>query len=188
MLTDHPRAEYQLAAPAAPGERSVARHGGGLLLVRRMEPADAAGLAALYESLDDDDRYHRFFSLYQPTASVVARMADVCRTGGYGLVAVDDHGGRAEVVGEASYTVGANGNGEFGITIARAWQGWLGPFLLDALVEVAAASGIPELEADVMRENRKMLALVRNRGFVIRGRPDHGIMRVAIAAARPLAA
>ena len=90
------------------------------------------------------------------------------------------------VVGEASYTVAPNGNGEFGITIAHPWQGWLGPFLLDALVEAAAAHGIPELEADVMRENRKMLALVRSRGFVIRGRPDHGIMRIAIAAARPL--
>jgi acetyltransferase len=188
MLTDHSRTEYHLAAPVAAGERLVARHGGGVLLVRRMEPADAAGLAHLYAGLDDDDRYHRFFSLYRPPADVVARMADVCRRGGYGLVAVDHHDGRAEVVGEASYTLEPNGTGEFGITIAHDWQGWLGPFLLDALVEAAAAHGIPELEADVMRENRKMLALVRSRGFVIRGRPDHGIMRIAIAAARPLAA
>lgn len=174
-------------SPNAAGNRTVALGGGQVLNVRSIRRGDAPKLGRLYENLSLEDRYHRFFSVYQPSCDVLDHMASVGEESGCGLVAVvTDPSGEEEIVGEASCTGLPNGNGEFGITIASSWRGWLGPFLLDALVEAAAARGVPNLEADIMMENTKMLALVRARGCVTVARPDRGIIRVAIGAARPV--
>jgi RimJ/RimL family protein N-acetyltransferase len=172
--------------PGMPGSRSVTLDDHRTLTVRAVRPDDAEALGRLYGSLSLDDRYHRFFSVYQPGPPMLEHMAQVGDEGGFGLVAIVTGHGRPELVGEASFTGLPNGNAELAITIARAWQGWLGPFLLDALVEAATARGIPKLEADVMAENVKMLALVRARGYETVAHADPSILRVAIGAAQPV--
>jgi len=77
-----------------------------------------------------------------------------------------------------------DGNGEFALTVAVGWRGWLGPYLLDALVAAAAARGVPNLEADILVSNVRMLALVSKRGYVTLSH-DASQLRVAIDAARP---
>lgn len=77
-----------------------------------------------------------------------------------------------------------DGNGEFALTVADGWRGWLGPYLLDALVAVAAARGVPNLQADILVSNIRMLALVSNRGYVTLDR-EASQVRVAIDAAQP---
>jgi hypothetical protein len=64
--------------------------------------------------------------------------------------------------------------------VARDWRGWLGPYLIDALVTVAAARGISTLEAEVLLENRPMQAILRRRGAVTMDRPDWTVAQVAI--------
>ena len=56
------------------------------------------------------------------------------------------------------------------------------------LVEEAAARGIPNLEADILTENKVMLSLVRHRGYVTDGDMDFSIVHVVIgtAAAGPV--
>lgn len=150
--------------------------GRGRVVVRAVRPADAGALGDLYQGLTLDDRYHRFFSVYYPSADFLDHLARTCEEGGYGLVAVLDDG---RIVGEASYTLLRNGDGEFAIVVASDWRGWLSPYLLDALAQSAAARGVPNLEADILLENTPMLALVRARGFVTL---DHvgPVVRVAI--------
>jgi len=65
-----------------------------------------------------------------------------------------------------------DGDAELAITVARDSRGWLGPYMLDALLEVAAARGISNLQADVLLENRRMLALIHSRGYATM---DHSI-------------
>jgi hypothetical protein len=80
-----------------------------------------------------------------------------------------------------------DGNGEFALTVAAGWRGWLGPYLLDAIVTAAAARGVPNLEADVLYENTRMLTLLASRGYVtLRGQSAE--VRVAIGAAQPAVA
>lgn len=61
-------------------------------------------------------------------------------------------------------------------------RGWLGPFLLDALFEQAAERGVANIEAEVLMSNRRMLTVLRARGFVV---VDHFLspatLRVAVA-------
>jgi RimJ/RimL family protein N-acetyltransferase len=155
-----------MTTPADPGHRRYELPGGRTLVVRAVTPADADGLAALYAGFDDDDLHNRFFSVYRPDRAFVERVAGIVDHGGYGLVAVvdgpDDE--PARLVAEAGWYPLPDGDGELAIAVAPDWRGWLGPVLLDALLEAAAAHGVPNLEAEVLVTNTPMQRLARARG------------------------
>jgi hypothetical protein len=146
---------------------------------------DVDDLAALYAGLDDDARYRRFFSVFRPDRRFFVRLSRVEERSGAGLVAVvvDDPDRAGRLVGEASYELLPNGNGELAITVDQHWRGWLGPYLLDALIEVAAARGVENLEADVLMTNRSMLALIRARGHVLLPTGDCSFLRARFGTA-----
>ena len=151
------------------------------LLIREATPADIDGIAALYAGLEDDARCRRFFTLWRPPREFFERIALAAERGGGGVVAiVRDTAGRELVAGEASYELLANGNGELEITVARAWRGWLGASLLDALLDVARCRGLVALEAEILSSNLSMLALVRHRGYVTVPDPEWSELRVVI--------
>ncbi len=170
---------------AAPGAvlATVRLAGGRTLTVRTVVPADIDGLDALFAGLCDEDRYYRFFSFSRPGRAFLEQMTRADEEGGYRVVAVVSGAGEV-LVAEAGYAMLPDGNGEFAITIAAGWRGWLGPYLLDAIVTEAALRGVPNLQADIMAENARMLALVADRGYVAIGR-EFSQVRVAIDAARP---
>jgi acetyltransferase len=151
-----------------PGARTAVLPKGARLVVRPVSRHDVEGLAALYAGLDDESRYRRFFSMYRPDRTFFERLAHIEERGGGGVVAVViDHPDRdGRVVAEASYEPLENGDGELAIVVDSRWRGWLGPYLLDALLERAASRGVPNLEADVLASNRPMLGLISRRGNV----------------------
>jgi RimJ/RimL family protein N-acetyltransferase len=167
--------------PSRPDERSPAvlvQHGVGVRL-RPMTRADVDGLEALYRALDADDRRRRFFGSFAPSRRFLEEWATLSERGGFGLVAVtDEPAGR--IVGEAGYARLANGDGELALAVAPDWRGWLGPILLDALVAEAAARGVGALEAEILVENRPMIAMVRSRGYALVDHIDWSTVRVAI--------
>ena len=162
---------------------TVSLSGGRALTIRTVTRADIEGLDALFEGLSNEDRYRRFFGFSHPGRRFLEQMAHAEEEGGYRLVAVVSGAGD-KIVAEAGYAMLPDGNGEFALTVAAGWRGWLGPYLLDALVAAAAARGVPNLQADVLLENAQMLALVARRGYVTLGRASCQV-RVAIDAARP---
>jgi hypothetical protein len=155
--------------PGSELPRRVELDGGRALVLRLGTPGDVDALAALYDGLSDDDVYLRFFTGHRPGPDLFERMVHLDRAGGALLVVdLDDPArpGPAAIVADAWYSMLPNGNGELAITVAEAWRGWLGAVLLDALIELAASRGVPNLEAEVMLRNRAMLALARRRGCV----------------------
>jgi hypothetical protein len=147
-----------------------------------VRPEDDAGLMALYETLELDDRYRRFFNAYHPRLDFYAELATVQERGGARLVAVlpdepDDH----RIVGEAGYNLLASGHGELGMTVARRWQSWLCACLLDALLDLASAAGVPYLEADVLTVDGPMLQLLASRGSIVMGHRDSSVVRHRVA-------
>jgi hypothetical protein len=161
----------------------VALSDGRTLTVRTVTEADVDGLDALFEGLCEEDRYYRFFGLSHPGRTFLEQLARPADAGGYRLVAVVS-GATEELVAEAGYALLPDGNGDFALTVARGWRGWLGPYLLDAIVAAAAARGVPNLQADILACNPRMLALVAHRGYVTLHR-EAGELRVAIDAALP---
>ena len=152
-----------------------------MLTVRAATKADVAGIRALYEGLSAEDSHRRFFAAIRVTDALVRTWVERCRDGGLGLVAVVDDGeASSRVVADAGYVLQPNGDGEFALTVAADRRGWLGPYLLDVLVEAAAERGVRNLEADILTENRVMLSLVRRRGYVTDGDTDFLVVHVVI--------
>lgn len=176
-------AHAELGADAADGVLdTVSLSDGRTLTVRTVMETDVEGLDALFEGLSDEDRYCRFFGFSHPGREFLEQMARAEDEGGYRLVAVVS-GPEDKLVAEAGYAILPDGNGDFALTVAVGWRGWLGPYLLDALVAAAAARGVPNLQADILVSNVRMLALVSNRGYATLDR-DASQIRVAIDAAR----
>ena len=153
--------------------------GGRQLLVRPVEPGDAGALGALFDGLDDEDRYRRVFGGYRPPPAFHEQLASM-PNGGARFVAEVDDGRTTSIVGEAGYVPLPNGNGELDVTIARCWRGWLGSYLIARVLRVAASQGVPNLEADVLVSNGPMLAVLRSFGSVIVGRDGWNVVRLMI--------
>lgn len=163
-----PPVELPVTVPLPHGEQ---------LLVREVTDDDIEAVTQLYGRLSSDDRYRRFFSHFGVRPHWVAGWIQRCRSAGVGLVAVAPAG---HVVGEAAYVLLDNGNGELSLTVDHEWRGWLGPYLLDLLVTCAAARGVPNLEAEILSENRPMRALVRRRNAVVAGDSEGSVQHVVI--------
>lgn len=166
--------------------RCVALPGDRTLRIRPVTTTDADGLVALYQDLGTDDLYRRFFQGHMPPRSVIESMTSVEQRGGFRVVA-EMEGADAEprIVGECAYELLPDGDGELAITVARHTRGWLGPYLLDTVVRVAAERGIANLQADVLVDNHRMLALIRARGYAIMDHYERpSIVRVVIGTAQ----
>jgi len=152
--------------------------------LRRLIPSDVDGLNALYRSLARQDQYQRFFTEIAPPRRTVERYAALLDQPGFGVVAVADNG---SIAGEAGYARLASGDGEFGITVAADWRG-LGSVLLDSIAEQAGLAGVPGLQADVLADNRAMMALAAKRGYALIHTPDRTVVRITIGTATPVPA
>lgn len=164
--------------------RHVPLSNGRELDVRPVARTDVDGLVELYAGLAVHDLYLRFFSVYQPDRPFFERVATAEERGGFGLVAevrqVSGPSDDRRIVAEAGYELLPNGDGELAIVVADGWRGWLGPFLLDALLEAAHARDVPNLEADVLVSNGRMLSLVQSRGYVTLANDDWCTTRVVL--------
>jgi GNAT superfamily N-acetyltransferase len=147
--------------------------------LRPLGPADIDGLDALYRGLPGRDRYQRFFTEGPPPRRIVERYVTLVSEGGFGVAAVDDAG---RLVAEAGYLLLAGGDGEFGITVAPDWRG-LGHLLFDSIATHAAEAGVESLQADVLADNRAMLALAARRGYALIHLPEHTVLRITLATA-----
>jgi hypothetical protein len=159
---------------------------GRTMVVRPTSAADAERICALYGDLSIEDRHRRFFGAFRPRLEWCRRWATVADRGGFGVIAVVSPGRTAEgevageeVAGEAGYAIRPDGDGDLAVTVATAWRGWLGPYLLDVLVRHAAKVGMTNLQADVLLENGPMLSLLRRRDPVAMGHDD-GAVRLSI--------
>ena len=162
--------------------RRVDLPGSRTLSIRPIRPSDEAELVGLYEALSEEDHYLRFFTASGPPRRVVDKLVRIEERGGFGLVAVMEEPGRPErLVAEASYGLLPNGNGELGITVAHDARGWLGPYLLDALIEQAGKRGVPNIEAQVLFTNRRMLSLLGRRGLAYLDHDDPAVFHLVFS-------
>jgi hypothetical protein len=136
------------------------------LEIRPTTVADAELICELYGPLSLEDRHRRFFTAFRPELSWCRDWASVGERGGYGVIAIVHHADRDEVAGEAGYALRSDGDGDLAVAVAPKWRGWLGSYLVDVLARHAASHGIASLQADVLLENRPMLAILHHRGAV----------------------
>lgn len=159
---------------------------GARLVVRELEPGDLPALERLYDRLDPEAVYRRFFTAMPPRHEFFERLGTVAQRGGCGVVVVDPSAPPADaIVAEADAERTGADEGELAITVDRRWRGWLGPYLLDALCREAARRGMRTLRADILTCNRPMRALTRRRGEAYLPESDWQTVRVVIATDGP---
>jgi RimJ/RimL family protein N-acetyltransferase len=153
---------------AASQPQLVTLRSGDVVRIRQVRPDDAPALLRAYANLGEQSRYRRFFTVMPelPEATLKAAV-NVDHVDHEALVALPLLS--AEIVGECRFIrlPDQPGTAEVGVTVVDAWQGrGLGAALLARLSERAAEAGIEYFTAEVLAENRTMLALLPGLGQV----------------------
>lgn len=153
---------------AASRSQVVTLRSGDVVRVRQVRPGDAAALARAYANLGEESRYRRFFTvLPELPESTLKAAVEVDHENHEALIALPLES--AEIVGECRFIRNADqpDSADAGVTVVDAWQGrGLGSALLTRLSERALELGIEYFTADILAENRTMLALLRSLGNV----------------------
>ncbi len=153
---------------AASWPRAVKLRSGDVVQVRPVRPSDAPALARAYASLGEQSRYQRFFTAMPELPEGTLQAAtEVDHENHEALVAVLLLS--AQIVGECRFVRRADqpDTADAGVTVVDAWQGrGLGSALLALLSERALDVGIEYFAAEILADNRAMLALLPALGQV----------------------
>ncbi len=153
---------------AASQSQLVTLRSGGVVQIRQVRPDDAPALVRAYANLGEQSRYRRFFTVMPELPEATLKTAvEVDHVDHEALVAVPLLS--TEIVGECRFIrlPDQPGTAEVGVTVVDAWQGrGLGSALLARLSEHALQAGIEYFTAEVLAENRTMLALLPSLGQV----------------------
>ena len=160
-------------APSSHGEQ-VRTEDGRELVLRAIEPGDVAAMQRCFTRLSPEDIRRRFLhamsELPAPMAQRLCRIDPAFETA---YVLMDESIKPAEMRGVGRIFVDeAIDSAEFSVLVEQDWNRLgLGALLMTRLVDDSRRRGIAELWGYVLLENRPMLQLCRELGFVQRMMP-----------------
>ncbi len=145
-------------------ERTVELRSGKSVMLRPARASDDPAIKEIFYDLSQQDIYTRFFR--RMTSMPFAESQRVCNVNydsEMAFVAVAGTRENEEVVGSGSYFVNPSTNmAEVAYMIPPDWQGTgLGTALQQRLMEYGRSKGLRGFVAEVLRQNRKMIALAK---------------------------
>lgn len=185
------RRRPQVAAPRpVPKGEPLLAHDGRRLVLRPIQPGDAAALRRAFLRLTPEQVRARFFyRMNELSEALAARLSDPDPdiTAAFVVVDADDGEAPGEIRGEARMHVDeATASAEFAIAIDPAFtaQG-LGRALMLRLARECRSRGLVELWGDVLADNYAMLDFARHLGLssTIEHGDEAGVVRVRFALA-----
>jgi acyl-CoA synthetase (NDP forming)/RimJ/RimL family protein N-acetyltransferase len=158
-------------------EADVVLRDGGTAHLRPILPSDADRLRRFHDRLSDETIYYRFFSLYRDLSDRdVRKFTTVDHRDRAALIATIGD----EMIGVVRYERVAADEAEVAFNIEDAHQGrGLGTVFLEHIAAAARENGISRFVADVLPENRKMLHVFRDAGYVIAQGFEEGVARLS---------
>ena len=155
---------------------------GTCVRVREIRAEDAAALQRLVGRSSERSIELRFFGPMKELSDEMARrFAEVDGVDRFALVALDPED-ENEIVAVVRYErEGGTDGAEYAALVEDRFQGrGLGIGLTRRLIEAARERGIRRLHALVLRENRRMLGLLRSLEFPERKRWENGLEHIEI--------
>lgn len=141
---------------------------GDVVRVRPVRPSDVPALARAYAKLSEESRYRRFFTaMPELSEKLLHAAAEVDHENHEALIALPLLSG--EIVGDCRFVrlVDRPDTADLAVTVADDWQGrGLGFALLARLSARALEAGIAYFSAEILAENRTMLAMLPKLGKV----------------------
>ncbi|MGT2494675.1 N-acetyltransferase family protein [Cupriavidus basilensis] len=141
------------------------------MVVRAVRAGDAERERAFVQALSRESRYYRFLTGGRVSDEVIDLFLE--NEAGLALVVTAEVDGVPVIVANGNYVVTGDAVGEFAVAVADDWQGkGIGRRLIQRLRDAAIGAGLRLLRGDVLSENRRMLALMREFGFSARRNPE----------------
>jgi len=165
--------------PAA-DESDVVLRDGTAMHLRPIRPEDGPGLLALYDRLSSESLYFRFFAVPDKDAGKAEYLTHVDYDRRYALVAETPAG----IVGVARWERFPDrpSHAEVAFTVADAFQGrGLGALLFRRLAALARARQVDVFEAEVLKNNERMLRLFARTGLPSRTRDQGSLLTILLA-------
>jgi len=145
--------------------------------LRPIRPEDAPAIQVMFRRLESEDIRMRFFApIAELSPALLARLTQLDYDREMALLLTESDGGTApgDLVGVVRLAADPdNEQAEFAITVRSDRKGHgIGYFLMQRIITYARSRGIASLRGDVLRENRLMLDLCRDLGFVLEPLPE----------------
>ncbi|WP_314955655.1 GNAT family N-acetyltransferase [Bradyrhizobium cosmicum] len=163
---------------------SVTEHlrDGSTAEIRALRPDDETAVLDALDHSSTQSLQRRFFGIkrhfsdkeraFFMNVDFMNHVALVCEVG---------QPGQTIIVGGARYIVFEPGRAELAFVVIDAWQGrGIGSILLRHLGEIASTAGLLELTAEVLPENKSMLAVLGKFGFKPAGNRDPQSVHLAL--------
>ena len=151
---------------------------GSVIALRQLRPSDTAEILRLYESLTDEERYLRFFTMRPAHLENWARSIAERRNGQYSLGAFSS----GELRGVANYVACQQpGYAEVAVVVAHAEHlRGVGTALLRRLGLIAKENGLHHLVAEVLFENHLMLRVLSDAGWPCTRHLEGSVLHIEI--------
>ena len=158
-------------------EADVVLRDGSVAHVRPIKPSDAPLIEVFHSRQSDESIYFRFFApLKRLPPKDLHRFTHVDYVDRVALVATV----RDDIVGIGRYDRVSPTSAEVAFNISDHFQGrGIGSVMLEHLAAIAEEDGITRFVAEVLPQNRKMLAVFSEAGYVVSRRFEDGVVSVS---------
>jgi acetyl coenzyme A synthetase (ADP forming)-like protein len=156
---------------------------GSTASIRIAAANDADSLIGFFQTLPDEARHRRFFSLSIPSAEQIRKLC-LSSDAGSSLTLIVTRRLKAElsIIAVASYHKVADGTAEIAFAVQDPFRGkGLGTLLLERLALIAARHGFARFRAVTQADNPAMLDVFRESGFPIRETLEGGYVEVDLS-------
>jgi len=167
--------------------RTETLRNGLAVTIRELRDDDRERIAKAVRQLDRDSVYTRLFSYRNElTEAGLDRIMKVDPAGDAALVVTVGAGAQEIVIASGRYmllgTSAQQRTAEVAFVVEEDYQGLgIASRLLRHLAEIGRERGIAALEADVLGENKSMLAVFARSGLPMRKRQDGGTVHVTLS-------
>jgi GNAT superfamily N-acetyltransferase len=158
-------------------ETSYSVLGGEKINIRPVKTTDEPLLKELYYSLNEQDRYLRFFEVRKEfTHSKTQNEVNIDYLNIFSIGAFKGEIGREEMVGNATYYLNpANNMAEYSFLVREDYRGkGLGSFLYHHLIIIAKENGIKGFYGNIHIQNKNTVQIIRKGGYTKITPPEAG--------------
>ncbi len=156
--------------------------------IRAIRPSDKAGIAEAFGKLAPESIYTRFFQAKKSLSNVeLTKATEVDFENTVALVVTVESEGKETIIGGGRYSAGAPDaagvrSAEIAFVVEEDYQGLgIAGCILKHLGCIGREKGIVQFEAEVLMQNKAMLAVFSRSGFPMKQTQTEGIIHVTLS-------
>ncbi|MGA7238206.1 MAG: bifunctional acetate--CoA ligase family protein/GNAT family N-acetyltransferase [Bryobacteraceae bacterium] len=159
----------------------VALRGGGRITLRPIRPEDEPAMVRFHRNLSDRSVHFRYFHSIALSERIThQRLARVCFVDYDRQMVLVAETVAHEIAGVGRLTHAVDGEAEFALIVADAWQNHgIGAALLRKLIAIARPEGLQRIYGSVLADNQPMIDVCNLLGFEF-GTPEDGVIEASL--------